>query len=1267
MRVCKPELIYSLTHQPLQTCKVLHLSTIKVEHLNVGLCSSTAVTTLNLSNNNIVRIDKTELYDYCPSLYNLDLRNNSLSSLDGICEYKMFGTLNLSGNALVLPELSKLKDVHVLDLHTLNNKGIPLSSSSSSSSSRLDDQIAYRKSVLKVCPNVWAIDGHYVSKIERSNADIIVINTSENANPEPPVNSPTYAFLTRTLKNAPTKNQDSVDNHRLAHLLKHYESSAVQHNEAVREQVHKPVPARRPLPHLDVLRSISSKIIRMDVLTLLASHVVYSIPIVVLKGALTVLLIDEAGVSDAVIHDLATLPPYALTSLLYVLRDELEQQIEGKYLEGDEVDLKMLLKSIPKVCVRHIRTTEKEKYDSGVAVRCRHAVRLCQRSPYCPIVSASKQASADLEKLYTQMSPLFEAAGFGREDLSMGREEEIEFKPGKDVPSRPYRRFWSENKNLADRSVTSEATGHGSVEGMETSRIIPPHEPVRPDEDISIDLFDDYAELQNEGIQSNQTSSWRNLEGSQDHEHCNVTVGEFFEKPVVGRVGGARKPRENEPVRVFPQLYTPVVGVGENGIFAAVADWDREDDVYAQYRTGDRGEMIFERDHLVWDPRGFWSHFEVFKMLSDNDYNNQTVSLVARKTSGLHRSGFNRIGASVPLPKAFVDEVKIGTGETGSILKGGNKLQVFSADHAWDSSFVIAPPALIAAQNYATRDVENSWSKIEDAPATLVDTTVGASVVYEDEGSLTIPPNTATATAKSKRAMTATANLADGPSLIDSSIGSSSVRSRFGLGRDQLFDEFSDLMKEMGSYRNVESDKAKAVSMNSLGAFRRKSQKVDVEDMLQHIQMRKIELGQSQFSPTRFDSGGDFPEAEDGRGGENVFSLTNAPYEEAEEEKKEAPPIEYVPSGSYAKEDESVSDSLVLPTDSDANAMQLLEMQLGLVNSRSSSTASLLKKPPRKVGPRPWYTSGGKAKLMVSSSSLANLGSGAKSLARTAQAPKPFSLPKRVIPTRVKPFLHDGYDDDESVIGRGRARAHSAGNNRWAQRFGVIRGDTSQDGDGGYGGDDGSNATLNSNPPSIENLELAVAQQAKNYDQSHPKVLTVVDQKPKRGNVVTVGLELPSVRTEEEMFKDREEYSQGAQEKREAYERLRSPTSKLLAEDSLVGGDSNANSNSNSNASRGARRTGESVVSVGQKQFVPSFDDPEESKIWGNGDGDFGLLPATPARIRKSAGGVGGGLGGGRGGGRGGGGTRLQQKLDKRSRQNQIRNVSLRSETVNGW
>lgn len=150
-------------------------------------------------------------------------------------------------------------------------------------------------------------------------------------------------------------------------------------------------------------------------------------------------MIDE-NIGERVIHDLSTLPNYVLTSILYILRQEIESEIEKKVLDFEEGDLRLLLKSIPRVCVKYGGRTEKEKYDSGESVRCRHAVRLCQRSPYCPIVSATKQANPDLERMYKQMTPLFEAAGFGQDDLSLGQEDELEFKPGKDIPSRPYRR-----------------------------------------------------------------------------------------------------------------------------------------------------------------------------------------------------------------------------------------------------------------------------------------------------------------------------------------------------------------------------------------------------------------------------------------------------------------------------------------------------------------------------------------------------------------------------------------------------------------------------------------------------------------------------------------------------------------------------------------------------------------------------------------------------------------------------------------------------------
>ena len=295
------------------------------------------------------------------------------------------------------------------------------------------------------------------------------------------------------------------------------------------------------------------------------------------------------------------------------------------------------------------------------------------RSPYCPMVTATKQATADMERLYNAMEPLFDAAGFGKDDLSLGQEGDVEFKPNKMQPNRPYRRFWSENSSLASGSATAGA-------GMDN--IMPPHTPVSP-EAYTQDLMEEYnsMEISNEG----GVKVWRNMEGDEDEGHCNVTVGEFFAKTSKGEAAKGRRPREGEPVRVFPGVYTPIFGVGENGTFVVVEDWKGPDGVYLEYRTGQSGELIFERGALAWDPRGFWSHAEVLRMLAQDQASSKTTTVVARKTSGLHRSGFGRGGASVAVPQAFVNEVKESSGDVGGVENGGNKLQVFSADGGWDS------------------------------------------------------------------------------------------------------------------------------------------------------------------------------------------------------------------------------------------------------------------------------------------------------------------------------------------------------------------------------------------------------------------------------------------------------------------------------------------------------------------------------------------------------------------------------------------------------
>ena len=64
---------------------------------------------------------------------------------------------------------------------------------------------------------------------------------------------------------------------------------------------------------------------------------------------------------------------------------------------GEELQLQIqLLGSIPNVVTRH-GSKESTGYTDNLSVRCRHATRLLQRSPYCPMVTAAKQGNAEMQ------------------------------------------------------------------------------------------------------------------------------------------------------------------------------------------------------------------------------------------------------------------------------------------------------------------------------------------------------------------------------------------------------------------------------------------------------------------------------------------------------------------------------------------------------------------------------------------------------------------------------------------------------------------------------------------------------------------------------------------------------------------------------------------------------------------------------------------------------------------------------------------------------
>ena len=294
-------------------------------------------------------------------------------------------SLDLEGNALTLEALDGMEHLHVFELRLRNNRGVV-----GSASTDAGEEMAYRVRALTKLPRAWTLDGHYVSERERvaSGATKLpapqIQDPPEGSDPPPP-GSPAHAFLTNVAPRAPVRNQDAVDDFRLKLLLAHYDGSVARHNRVVREQVHKPRLSRKPLSHVAALCSLGYRE-RLDLAVLLCAGVEYEVPVPVLQGAVSVMLASKVGAD--VVRDVAALPPFACTAIVRALRGLALEEVDPA--SGDKRLVAMgnlysvadreLLRSVPKVAVKHrVVGGEKERYDGGDGVRCRHAVLLLQR------------------------------------------------------------------------------------------------------------------------------------------------------------------------------------------------------------------------------------------------------------------------------------------------------------------------------------------------------------------------------------------------------------------------------------------------------------------------------------------------------------------------------------------------------------------------------------------------------------------------------------------------------------------------------------------------------------------------------------------------------------------------------------------------------------------------------------------------------------------------------------------------------------------------
>ncbi|KAJ8306566.1 hypothetical protein KUTeg_017111 [Tegillarca granosa] len=119
--------------------------------------------TLNLRGNKIYEICNLE---NCQQLWNLDISNNQIKSLDGLARYIALGTLNLANNDLSWHELGKIRNMHILNLYLHGNSYLE----KDPYYCILDMTLMYEREiftdrlhVIDCLPNVWMLDGRIIT------------------------------------------------------------------------------------------------------------------------------------------------------------------------------------------------------------------------------------------------------------------------------------------------------------------------------------------------------------------------------------------------------------------------------------------------------------------------------------------------------------------------------------------------------------------------------------------------------------------------------------------------------------------------------------------------------------------------------------------------------------------------------------------------------------------------------------------------------------------------------------------------------------------------------------------------------------------------------------------------------------------------------------------------------------------------------------------------------------------------------------------------
>jgi Leucine-rich repeat (LRR) protein len=156
MRAPEAALVRARAKAPLPELLVLHLSSADIECVkHLELCKS--LQSLYADSNSIKDLEGVVALR---KLWRIDLNANLLRNLHTLASFRALGFLHLERNRLRFDNLVCLRDQHILELRLLGNEALL-------EGNTIEE---YRTKVVALLPNVWILDGHFITTAERQHA-----------------------------------------------------------------------------------------------------------------------------------------------------------------------------------------------------------------------------------------------------------------------------------------------------------------------------------------------------------------------------------------------------------------------------------------------------------------------------------------------------------------------------------------------------------------------------------------------------------------------------------------------------------------------------------------------------------------------------------------------------------------------------------------------------------------------------------------------------------------------------------------------------------------------------------------------------------------------------------------------------------------------------------------------------------------------------------------------------------------------------------------